>query len=424
MSDIEYVSDEPIGLKGLLGLLWRHGQNLLVYPAAFDVLERRRPPEIRTPAMLGIPYIAPLLRTSDGIDLSCYLLPQTRESLSADTYLAQGQGQAMEDCRVDVTPAAAEARATVIVFHGNSAHHWEDMVSAKDLFGMGCNVFLLSYRGYSLSGGSPNEKGRDEDAFFRWCSSRCFIELLNWNWAAGLRIDAQTGLDYILDEPHLSKTPIILYGHSLGGGVAIDLASRNASKVSAVIISNTFTSIPDIVRRWPYIGIFSFICHQKWRSADKMHLIPATTPILMLSGRKDEVIPPELMDKLWRVAQRRGRRRRGYRSGVPWGTTAPTDKAKDTRGQETRPGGDVFVTIEAGTHNDTPDFLEYWAAIQDFVEGVSGRTHRAPLSAPPPPPPPPPPPLLQPVTPKRVDRRWRYINRKLVVVQDSESGDL
>ncbi|KAG5645100.1 hypothetical protein DXG03_006914 [Asterophora parasitica] len=241
--------------------------------------------------MLGIPYVAPLLHTPDGVDLSCYLLPQTYESL-ADGYRVPGHP--IEDNRVDVTPAAAEARATVIVFHGNSAHHWEDMTTAGQLFAMRCNVLLLSYRGYSLSGGSPNEKG--------------------------LRIDAQTGLDYILDHPYLSNVPI----------------------VSGIIASNTFTSIPDIVRRWPYIGIFSFICHQKWRSADKMQLIPTTTPILMLSGRRDQVIPPELMDKLWDAAQKRGKKRK---SVFP-GSCVSSNETSDLE-----PTGDIFVPIRSGTHS-------------------------------------------------------------------------
>ncbi|GLB40759.1 putative alpha beta-hydrolase [Lyophyllum shimeji] len=372
-------------------------------PAASSHVTLLAPAAIRTPAMLGIPYMAPLLRTPDGIDLSCYLLPQTRETL-ADTYHAPNRP--IEDARVALTPAASDARATVVVFHGNSAHHWEDMVSARDLFEMKCNVFLLSYRGYSLSGGTPSEKG--------------------------LRIDAQTALDYILNQPYLRQAPIILYGHSLGGAVAIDLASRNPSKVSpqsiplppspdktvfsirvpgppkisGLIVSNTFTSIPDIVRRWPYVGLFSFVCHQRWRSRAKMPCIPAKTPILMLSGRKDEVIPPELMDRLWAAAQKRGTKRRGV-------VRRCVDAAKTEDTTEVGHVDDTFITIEEGTHNDTPDFPEYWAAIRAYIQRT---THRAedrppPLETDPVPPPPP----AQGV----VDTRWRYVDRKLVVIEDT-----
>jgi len=149
----------------------RHGQCLLVYPSAFEKhtpqgmcgtnpLMKPHPefnwsPVIRTPAQIGIPYIAPLLRTPDGVHLTCYLLPQTTSSLRGQhrSKSMAGQGsrtrstRGIEDERIELTLAAEEATATVLVFHGNAAHNWEDMESAQDLFRMGCNVFLASYRG-------------------------------------------------------------------------------------------------------------------------------------------------------------------------------------------------------------------------------------------------------------------------------------
>lgn len=68
------------------------------------------------------------------------------------------------------------------------------------------NVLMLSYRGYGLSEGSPTEKG--------------------------LKIDAQTALDFITNHAELGGTPIIFYGQSLGGAVAINLAADNKNVVS------------------------------------------------------------------------------------------------------------------------------------------------------------------------------------------------
>lgn len=88
--------------------------------------------------------------------------------------------------------------------------------------------------------------------------------------------------------------------------MAIDLTSRNPTKISALIIENTFTSLPDIVHGWPIIGVISFLCHQRWNSAAKIVRIPPTLPILMISGRRDEVVPPEHMNKLHQLALLRG----------------------------------------------------------------------------------------------------------------------
>ncbi len=82
---------------------------------------------------------------------------------------------------------------------------------------LNCNIFIISYRGYGLSEGSPNEKG--------------------------LKMDAQTALDYIQKHAYLSKTRIIVYGQSIGGAVAIHLASKNENKIHALMIENTFLSL-------------------------------------------------------------------------------------------------------------------------------------------------------------------------------------
>ncbi|KAG5636800.1 hypothetical protein H0H81_006822 [Sphagnurus paluster] len=333
--------------------------------------------------MIGIPYLAPLLHTPDGVRLSCFLLPQTRECL-----VSGYTSGPVPDERVVLTPAAAEARATVIVFHGNSAQNWEDMQTPKDLFEMRCNVFLLSYRGWHV--------GRDTKR--EGYVVRAVLENLRLRaGAAGLRIDAQTALDYILSQPYLAATPIVVYGHSLGGGVAIDLASRNPTKIAAIIVSNTFTSIPDIVRRWPHIGMFAFVCHQKWPSAQRLESVPPTTPILMLSGRRDEIIAPELMDQLWAAARKRGRLRR---SGVA--LCGGCNSGRNVDELEVHPEGDLFVEIETGTHNDTPVDPAYWDAVRQFICGLPMQkvVH-----------------IPDPGPDMSVDdTRWRYVNQDIEVI--------
>lgn len=54
----------------------------------------------------------------------------------------------------------------------------------------------------------------------------------------------------------------------------------------------------------PFLSPFAFLCHQKWESANKLPKIPVTTPILMLSGLQDEVVPAEHMKGLWEIAKR------------------------------------------------------------------------------------------------------------------------
>jgi hypothetical protein len=75
--------------------------------------------------------------------------------------------------------------------------------------------------------------------------------------------------------------------------------------MSALIIENTFTSIPHLVRGWPMGRFLSLLTTQKWFSASKVAGMPPSLAILMLSGLRDSIIPSSEMAELWEVAKRR-----------------------------------------------------------------------------------------------------------------------
>ena len=77
-------------------------------------------------------------------------------------------------------------------------------------------------------------------------------------------------------------------------------------QIRALILENTFLSLPRLVpSALPVLGPFAFLCHQKWDSASKVPLIPAETPMLLLSSVQDEVVPREHMQELWELVQKR-----------------------------------------------------------------------------------------------------------------------
>ena len=113
---------------------------------------------------------------------------------------------------------------TILMFHGNAGNIGYRVPIAKILEDdLGCNVLMLQYRGYGLSTGTPNEKG--------------------------LMVDAKTGLDYIRERAELRNTRIVLYGQSIGGAVAIGLASRNLKQgdIAGIILENTFLSMRKLI---------------------------------------------------------------------------------------------------------------------------------------------------------------------------------
>lgn len=113
------------------------------------------------------------------------------------------------------------------MFHGNAGNIGHRVPIAKAVQDtLHCNVLLLEYRGYGLSTGTPDE--------------------------AGLKLDAQTGLDYLRQRAETRDDKIVVYGQSLGGAVSINLVATNQDQgdIGGLILENTFLSIRKLIPRW------------------------------------------------------------------------------------------------------------------------------------------------------------------------------
>ncbi len=109
---------------------------------------------------------------------------------------------------------------TLLYLHGNANNVGANVDQVVRLRSTGLNVFIVDYRGYGENtGGPPREKLLYEDAERAWT--------------------------YLVAERHIPPANIAIYGHSLGGAVAIDLASRHP-EAGALITESTLTSIADL----------------------------------------------------------------------------------------------------------------------------------------------------------------------------------
>ena len=183
------------------------------------------------------------------------------------------------------------------------------------------NCFIVSYRGYGESEGTPAE--------------------------AGIRKDAQAALDYLLGERRgeIDADRIVVYGQSIGGAVAIDLTARNQSKIAALVVENTFRSLPLLIPHvMPLLGWAAGLCHQRWESEERLReMLDAPLPkMLFLSGLADELIPSKHMAMLF-------------------ATVTATEEGRQRARME---------TFEKGTHNDTCLQPGYFTAIADFIRSL------------------------------------------------------
>jgi abhydrolase domain-containing protein 13 len=157
---------------------------------------------------------------------------------------------------------------TVLMFHGNAGNIGHRLPIARMIINfIGCNVFMLEYRGYGLSTGEPDE--------------------------SGLVVDAVTALKYLRERAETRDHKLVIYGQSLGGAVSINLVSKNqdAGDIVGLILENTFLSmrklIPSVIPPAKYLA---YLCHQVWPSESLISSIKKV-PILFLSGLQDEIVP-------------------------------------------------------------------------------------------------------------------------------------
>jgi fermentation-respiration switch protein FrsA (DUF1100 family) len=164
-------------------------------------------------------------------------------------------------CLMSRTPVKDSSAFWVLFFHGNSGNVLGSLARPKMLDSLGVNVFSVDYRGYGGSSGTPSEVGLYEDA------DACY--------------------HYVARVLNVRPERIVIYGYSLGSGVATELATR--VKAAGLILEGAFESLAKVGQKdYPYLPL-SLMMGQTFSSIDRIDKI--TIPILMIHGRDDRVVP-------------------------------------------------------------------------------------------------------------------------------------
>ena len=160
---------------------------------------------------------------------------------------------------------------TLVFFHGNAGDLSNRIYKLNELDKLNINILLISWRGFSGNEGYPTEKNLYEDA----------EAAIKW-----------------LNKKKVSNSQIILYGESLGTGVAVEIASKN--NFNSIILESPFTSIENSAKiYYPYLPV-SFLLKDRYDSISKIKKI--NSPILIMHGRKDDIVPFFMGKKLFEKA--------------------------------------------------------------------------------------------------------------------------
>ncbi|MDF1677467.1 MAG: alpha/beta fold hydrolase [Legionellaceae bacterium] len=166
-------------------------------------------------------------------------------------------------------PSSAQ-QPTFIIFHGNAGHIGGRMSLARQLLAQGFGVLLLEYRGYGGNPGRPTEQG--------------------------LYQDARAGMDF-LKQQDIPTQQIVLYGESLGTGVATKMASEHP-KSCALILQSPYTTL-NALRKHHY----AWLPIEPWDKFNSLERITSIRmPLLVLHGTEDKVVPYEEGEVLFSAA--------------------------------------------------------------------------------------------------------------------------
>lgn len=184
-----------------------------------------------TPADIGLAYETVQITTGDGVDLWGWFVP------------------------------AKNSQGVLLFFHGNAGNISHRLDSIATFHRLGLDVFIIDYRGFGRSKGKPTEQGT--------------------------YLDAEAAWRYLVEERGVSPGQIIIFGRSLGGGVAAWLAQQHCPR--GLILESTFTSVTDVgAQSYPFLPVrlLSRIHYNTLARLPQIHC-----PVLVIHSPDDRVIP-------------------------------------------------------------------------------------------------------------------------------------
>lgn len=172
-------------------------------------------------------------------------------------------------------PGASNA-PTVLYLHGQDVTIGNNLHHAQCLNQLGCNVLVIDYRGYGATFGSmtPSESSVHQDAEVAW--------------------------SYLTSDRSIAPEQILIYGHSLGGAIAIELATHHP-EAGGLIAESSFTSVKQIAR-WKYAVTYllplNILLRHRFDSIGTVRE-NSLPPVLFVHGTADSKVPYFMSQQLY-----------------------------------------------------------------------------------------------------------------------------
>lgn len=168
-------------------------------------------------------------------------------------------------------PPTDALKPVIVYFHGNAGHIGDRAGKVRAVLDAGYGVLLMSYRYNAGAGGTPSE--------------------------AGLFLDGEAAIQYLAKAGYGAER-LVMYGESLGSGVAVEMAVRH--NVTAVVLEAPYTNMADVAQHHYWYTPARWLLKDRFDSASRIRDVKA--PVLVFHGGRDRVIPERYGRGLYDVA--------------------------------------------------------------------------------------------------------------------------
>lgn len=166
---------------------------------------------------------------------------------------------------------ADDTHPVLVYFHGNAGHLGERAFKIRQMVAAGYGVLLTTYRYNAGAGGQGSEQA--------------------------LLADARIALDFV-NRHGIDDNRIVLYGESLGSGVAVAMAGER--DVAGLILETPYSSIAEVAHSHYWFIMAKWLVHDRFNSVARIGKVRA--PILLFHGDADTTIPIRFAEKLFNAA--------------------------------------------------------------------------------------------------------------------------
>lgn len=276
----------PLLIASSFAALAYAGTCFALYSHQRSLIFRPLPDLIRTPADVGIPYEdvwIPIKPSSPG----------ARGNLLSENSL--GESLLGENLHGWWLPNPG-SRQTLLFCHGNYGNISYNLERIRFYYSLGFSILAFDYRGYGQSTGSTQDGSTQENSPHSKSLSQQALELTPTEEST--YADAETAWQYLIGDRNIKPENIVVLGHSMGGAIAINLAT-NHPDIARLIVASSFTTMQDAVHAKKIYRLFPIaqLLTEPFDSLSKVKALKM--PVLYVHGDQDLDVPTEMSQRLY-----------------------------------------------------------------------------------------------------------------------------